>query len=154
MWPKSKIKPCQGSFKQFSLGCVLCFLLDLERYLIVGTKFFLGLIFFHFVPSKLFFRPVAAAWEVTVGRSFRGLPYYVRLTMGWLCLLGIIFGSAFGFPVAQVCFASSHVRFSLVTYFGILIRVQIPILGTGPFQSLASLCSNFASGPHLSTAIT
>ncbi|KAF8586726.1 hypothetical protein K439DRAFT_1614951 [Ramaria rubella] len=61
--------------------------------------FFLGLIFFEFVPSKIVFQPVATTWEATVSRHFFALPYYVRLGMGWLCLLGIIFGSAFGFPI-------------------------------------------------------
>lgn len=68
-----------------------------------GIQFFLGLIFFQFVPSKIFFHPIAAGWEVTIARPFRGLPYPVRLAMGWLCLLGIIFGSAFGFPIPKVC---------------------------------------------------
>lgn len=30
------------------------------------------------------------------------LPYYVRLAIGWLCLLAIVFGSAFGFKLELV----------------------------------------------------
>ena len=30
------------------------------------------------------------------------LPRYFRLTMGWLALLGIVFGSAFGFKLTGV----------------------------------------------------
>jgi CNT family concentrative nucleoside transporter len=30
------------------------------------------------------------------------LPRTARLTIGWLCLLGIVFGSAFGFPLTGV----------------------------------------------------
>ena len=37
-----------------------------------------------------------------VQTPFFKLPRYVRLTMGWLALLGIVFGSAFGFPLTGV----------------------------------------------------
>ena len=30
------------------------------------------------------------------------LPYRTRLSIGWLLLLGIVFGSAFGFPLQPV----------------------------------------------------
>ena len=37
-----------------------------------------------------------------VQEPFFKLPYYVRLAMGWLALLGIVFGSAFGFSLQGV----------------------------------------------------
>ena len=37
-----------------------------------------------------------------VQTPFFKLPRYVRLTMGWLALLGIVFGSAFGFSLQGV----------------------------------------------------
>ena len=47
-------------------------------------------------------RPVEAIWVPLVQKPFFALPYYVRLGMGWLALLGIVFGSAFGFPLTGV----------------------------------------------------
>jgi len=61
--------------------------------------FFIGLIFFQFVPSSIFFDPIARLWDAIIGQPFMKLPYYVRLSLGWLALLGIVFGSAFGFPL-------------------------------------------------------
>jgi concentrative nucleoside transporter, CNT family len=98
-----ELMPPPGLFRQSLPGCVSCFHSKRKSDLNAGVKFFLGLIFFQFVPSKLFFEPIGAVWETAVARPFRGLPYHVRLGMGFLCLLGIIFGSAFGFPIPKVC---------------------------------------------------
>ncbi|KIJ39428.1 hypothetical protein M422DRAFT_32685 [Sphaerobolus stellatus SS14] len=65
----------------------------------IWAWFFILLIFFEFVPSSIFWNPIAAAWNVVVATPFFKLPYYVRLAMGWVALLAIIFGSAFGFPL-------------------------------------------------------
>ena len=48
-------------------------------------------------------KPVGAIWQPLVVTPFFSLPYLVRLGMGWLALLGIIFGSAFGFKLENVC---------------------------------------------------
>ena len=47
-------------------------------------------------------RPVEAVWVPCVQEPFFKLPYYARLAMGWLALLGIVFGSAFGFSLQGV----------------------------------------------------
>ena len=61
--------------------------------------FFLLVILFRFIPASVVSRPVSAVWMPLVQRPWYRLPRYLRLTIGWLCLLGIIFGSAFGFPL-------------------------------------------------------
>ena len=43
-----------------------------------------------------------AVWVPLVQTPFFKLPRYVRLAMGWLALLGIVFGSAFGFKLEGV----------------------------------------------------
>jgi len=65
----------------------------------VWAWFFLLVIAFRFIPNRVVTRPVETVWQPLVSRPFMRLPYYVRLTAGWLCLLGIVFGSAFGFPI-------------------------------------------------------
>lgn len=57
------------------------------------------MIAFRFIPNSVVTRPVEAVWIPCVQKPWFSLPYYVRLTVGWLCLLGIVFGSAFGFPL-------------------------------------------------------
>lgn len=61
--------------------------------------FFILVIAFRFIPARVVSRPVEAFWKPCVERPWFSLPRYVRLTIGWLCLLGIVFGSAFGFPL-------------------------------------------------------
>ncbi|KAI0656588.1 H+/nucleoside cotransporter [Cubamyces menziesii] len=61
--------------------------------------FFIIVIAFRFIPNSVVTRPVEAVWVPCVQTPFFKLPRYVRLTMGWLALLGIVFGSAFGFPL-------------------------------------------------------
>ena len=60
------------------------------------------MIAFRFLPNSIVTRPVAAVWVPCVQTPFFKLPYYVRLTMGWLALIGIVFGSAFGFKLTGV----------------------------------------------------
>ncbi|KAI0093471.1 Na+ dependent nucleoside transporter C-terminus-domain-containing protein [Irpex rosettiformis] len=59
--------------------------------------FFIITIAFRYIPNTLVTRPVEAIWIPLVQKPFFSLPYYIRLGMGWLALLGIVFGSAFGF---------------------------------------------------------
>ncbi|KAL1704553.1 Na+ dependent nucleoside transporter C-terminus-domain-containing protein [Schizophyllum commune] len=63
--------------------------------------FFILVIAFRFIPNSVVTRPVEAVWIPCVQKPWFSLPYYVRLAIGWLCLIGIVFGSAFGFPLEQ-----------------------------------------------------
>jgi CNT family concentrative nucleoside transporter len=56
---------------------------------------------FRFIPNRIVTKPVAAVWIPAVQRPWYSLSYPIRLTIGWLCLVGIIFGSAFGFKLPQ-----------------------------------------------------
>ncbi|KAF9227300.1 hypothetical protein BS17DRAFT_793807 [Gyrodon lividus] len=61
--------------------------------------FFLIVITFRFIPNSVVTRPVAAVWIPFIQEPWYRLPRNFRLTVGWLCLLAIVFGSAFGFPL-------------------------------------------------------
>ena len=64
--------------------------------------FFILVIAFRFIPNSVVTRPVSAVWVPCVQTPFFKLPYLVRLSMGWLALLAIVFGSAFGFKLTGV----------------------------------------------------
>ncbi|KAF8444663.1 Na+ dependent nucleoside transporter C-terminus-domain-containing protein [Boletus edulis BED1] len=66
----------------------------------VFAWFFLIVIAFRFIPNSVVTRPVAAVWVPLVQEPWYQLPRNLRLTIGSLCLLAIIFGCAFGFPLA------------------------------------------------------
>ncbi|KAF5386173.1 hypothetical protein D9615_002385 [Tricholomella constricta] len=69
---------------------------------IIQTLFawsFIAIIAFRYLSNSLVTRPIEAVWNPLVQRPWYNLPYPVRLTIGWLCLLAIVFGSAFGFPL-------------------------------------------------------
>ncbi|TCD65607.1 hypothetical protein EIP91_002454 [Steccherinum ochraceum] len=61
--------------------------------------FFIIVIAFRYIPNTVVTRPVEAVWIPLVQKPFFALPYYVRLAMGWLALLAVVFGSAFGFKL-------------------------------------------------------
>ncbi|KAK1229188.1 hypothetical protein PQX77_007760 [Marasmius sp. AFHP31] len=63
----------------------------------VWAWFFLLIIAFRFIPNRVITKPVGAIWGTAVSGPFFKLPYAIRLTIGWLCLLAVVFGSAFGF---------------------------------------------------------
>ncbi|KAJ3788618.1 Na+ dependent nucleoside transporter C-terminus-domain-containing protein [Lentinula aff. detonsa] len=63
--------------------------------------FFVFVIAFRFVPNSVVSKPVGDLWEACVQGPFFKLPRYTRLALGWLCLLAIVFGSAFGFPLEE-----------------------------------------------------
>ncbi|KAG1777673.1 Na+ dependent nucleoside transporter C-terminus-domain-containing protein [Suillus placidus] len=65
----------------------------------VFAWFFLLIIAFRFIPNSVVTEPIAAVWMPCVQVPWYKLPRTVRLTIGWLCLLAIVFGSAFGFPL-------------------------------------------------------
>jgi len=61
--------------------------------------FFILVIAFRYLPASIVSRPISAIWEPCVQKPWYLLPYYLRLAIGWLCLLAIVFGSAFGFKL-------------------------------------------------------
>ncbi|KZV69356.1 H+/nucleoside cotransporter [Peniophora sp. CONT] len=61
--------------------------------------FFLLIIAFRYLPNSIVTRPVEAIWVPLVQKPFLALPRWTRLAMGWLSLLAIVFGSAFGFAL-------------------------------------------------------
>jgi CNT family concentrative nucleoside transporter len=66
----------------------------------VWAWFFILVIAFRFIPNRVVTRPVEAVWGPLVSEPFMKIPYHGRLAIGWVCLLGIVFGSAFGFPTS------------------------------------------------------
>ncbi|KAG2150409.1 Na+ dependent nucleoside transporter C-terminus-domain-containing protein [Suillus clintonianus] len=65
----------------------------------VFAWFFLLIIAFRFIPNSVVTEPIAAVWMPCIQEPWYKLSRTVRLTTGWLCLLAIVFGSAFGFPL-------------------------------------------------------
>ncbi|KAG5646271.1 hypothetical protein DXG03_003867 [Asterophora parasitica] len=71
---------------------------------IVQTLFgwgFIAIIAFRYLPNTVVTRPVEAVWVPLVERPWYSLSYRIRLAIGWLCLIAIVFGSAFGFPLQE-----------------------------------------------------
>ncbi|KAF8990727.1 Na+ dependent nucleoside transporter C-terminus-domain-containing protein [Cyathus striatus] len=69
--------------------------------LIAAESWIGSIIAFRFLPNTVITRPVEAIWHPLVHKPFFSLPYRTRLAMGWLCLIGIVFGSAYGFPLQE-----------------------------------------------------
>ncbi|PBK95685.1 hypothetical protein ARMGADRAFT_811980 [Armillaria gallica] len=61
--------------------------------------FFILVIAFRFIPNRVVSEPVSAIWMPCVQEPWYRLDRKLRLAIGWLCLLGIVFGSAFGFKL-------------------------------------------------------
>ncbi|EIN11958.1 hypothetical protein PUNSTDRAFT_142157 [Punctularia strigosozonata HHB-11173 SS5] len=61
--------------------------------------FFILVIAFRFIPTTVISRPIEAVWQPLVSRPFFQLPRQVRYGLGWLALIAIVFGSAFGFKL-------------------------------------------------------
>ena len=70
-------------------------------YVLVSPR----IIVFRFIPTSVVSEPIASVLGPLVAEPFARLPRNARLGLGWLALLAIIFGSAFGFPLSEV---SSH----------------------------------------------
>jgi concentrative nucleoside transporter, CNT family len=88
---------------------------DTRHRWIVQTLFawsFIAIIAFRFIPNSVVTRPVEAVWIPLVQRPFFALPKFVRYGVGWLALLAIIMGSAFGFKVENV----GYLRLTLSKY--------------------------------------
>jgi CNT family concentrative nucleoside transporter len=75
---------------------------------IVQTFFawsFIAIIAFRFIPNSIVTHPIEAVWIPLIQKPFFTLPKYVRYGLGWLSLLTIVLGSAFGFELENVrCF--------------------------------------------------
>jgi len=74
---------------------------------IVQTIFawtFIAIIAFRFIPNSVVTRPVEAVWIPLVQTPFFTLPKYARYGLGWLALVAIVMGSAFGFKTENVWF--------------------------------------------------
>jgi CNT family concentrative nucleoside transporter len=63
-----------------------------------------SVIAFRFIPNSVVTRPISAVWIPAVEEPWYKLPRPLRLTIGWLCLLAIVFGSAFGFKPEGVSY--------------------------------------------------
>jgi CNT family concentrative nucleoside transporter len=133
--------------------------------------FFIIVIAWRFVPNSVVTRPISAFWIPRVQEPWYRLPRSLRLTIGWLCLLAIVFGSAFGFKpegnstygdraisvaglfVFQFCIWTSSTRRSEVPWptviVGLFIQQAIALFvlksgaGFSIFKWIATLASDF-----------
>ncbi|KAH8107842.1 Na+ dependent nucleoside transporter C-terminus-domain-containing protein [Cristinia sonorae] len=105
--------------------------------------FFILVIAFRFIPNSIVTRPVEAVWGPLVSRPFFALPSRARLGLGWLALLGIVFGSAFGFKleadttygdraisvlglaVFQFCFWATSMNRSIIPWSTVIVGLFI-----------------------------
>jgi CNT family concentrative nucleoside transporter len=67
----------------------------------VWAWFFILVLAFRYIPNWVVTKPVEAVWGPLVSRPFFALPYAVRLGLGFFALVGIVIGSAFGFPLPE-----------------------------------------------------
>ncbi|KAF7983239.1 hypothetical protein HWV62_22846 [Athelia sp. TMB] len=137
----------------------------------VFAWFFLLIIAFRFIPSSVISDPIGRVWHPVIQEPWYRLPRPIRLTVGWACLLAIIFGSAFGFkPVGgstygdraisvaglfifQVCFWLTSTKRSAVPWPTVIVGlflqqvIALFVLKTGAgfsiFNWIATLASDF-----------
>lgn len=99
-------------FRPFILGAVAMVILGwwISSIVLKATRhrwivqtlfawFFILVIAFRFIPNRVVSEPVSAIWMPCVQEPWYRLDRKLRLAIGWLCLLGIVFGSAFGFKL-------------------------------------------------------
>jgi CNT family concentrative nucleoside transporter len=99
-----------GGYRPFILGAVALVILGWwisstvlpatrPRWIVqtVWAWSFIFLIAFRFIPNSIISRPVKAVWSPLISEPFFKLPRKLRFSLGWLALLAIVFGSAFGF---------------------------------------------------------
>ncbi len=82
---------------------------------IVQTFFawsFIAIITFRFIPNSVVTHPVEAVWIPLIQKPFFALPKSIRYGLGWLSLLTIVLGSAFGFEVENVRYFLKSCYFS------------------------------------------
>jgi len=142
----------------------------------VQTIFAWSLLFiiaFRFIPNSVVTRPVSAVWFPFVQEPWYRVPRNIRLTAGWICLLVIVLGSAFGFPltgnsdyghraisvlgllVFQCSFYLSSVNRSAISWPTVIVglflqqTVALVVLKTGAgfsfFRYIADLAYDFLS---------
>jgi hypothetical protein len=99
------------------------------------------IIAFRFIPNSIVTKPVGAIWYPLISRPFFSLPYHTRLAMGWLALIGIVFGSAFGFslPAASDLHLLQHRVLSLSSV------LRVPAMETVRYPCSVSLYSSSVS---------
>jgi CNT family concentrative nucleoside transporter len=133
--------------------------------------FLIIVIAWRFIPNSVVTRPVGAFWLPCVQDPWLKLHRNLRLAIGWLCLLGIIFGSAFGFKpvgnsnygdraisvaglfVFQFCFWASSKKRSEVPWPTVIVglfmqqAIALFVLKSGAgfsiFKWIATLASDF-----------
>jgi hypothetical protein len=131
---------------------------------IVQTFFawsFIAIIAFRFIPNSVVTRPIEVVWVPLIQNPFFGLPKYARYGLGWLALLAVVLGSAFGFKLenvrAMIVFAASsrpcQPAFSIPFFFSFVfthsliralrIRAQIMAIVRSPFLVYSSSSSAF-----------
>lgn len=88
-----------GSFQDSPFSCCLADAQFIHDTVTVIVWFFIGLIFFQYVPTTTFSRPIEQVWVSTIETPWMKLNSRVRLGLGWLALLGLVFGSAYGFKL-------------------------------------------------------
>lgn len=90
-----------GLSKHYLPGRLFCTHRPLFERVLIQTGFD-RIIAFRYIPNSIVTRPVEAIWIPLVQNPWYKFPYRTRLAIGWLCLLAIVFGSAFGFKLENV----------------------------------------------------
>jgi hypothetical protein len=73
---------------------------------------FILIIAFRFIPNSVT-RPFEAVWVSLVQEPFFRIPKYMRFALGWLSVIAIALGSAFGFKLEEVRYCASRRRCAL-----------------------------------------
>lgn len=130
----------------------------------IWSWFFILLILFHndrYISKAPFQNAIGAAWTTVVAKPWGMIPHYPRIAIGWLALLALYFGSAFGikeipesryadrarslfglFLINCFFFAISTRRMSIklqpvMTGLGLQMIIGLLVFKTGAFYSLA-----------------
>jgi len=88
----------------FGLAFWICTIILNRDYWIPVTVivwFFIALIVSNYLPTDAIAGGIGRTWSNTVEGPWFKLPYMARLAAGWVCLLALLFGSAFGFPLEE-----------------------------------------------------
>jgi CNT family concentrative nucleoside transporter len=68
----------------------------------IFTWAFILIIAFRFIPNSVVTRPIEAVWVPLVQEPFFRIPKSVRFALGWLSIIVVVLGSAFGFKLQDV----------------------------------------------------
>lgn len=85
----------------------------------VWTWFLIGLILFHnrYIPQRPFVIVISKVWNTLLGKPWSMLPYYGKIAAGWIALLALYFGSAYGIKETQ----ESRYKDRTISLFGIFV---------------------------------